>query len=86
MNSRLTLNLGLRYDFETPRTERYNRMNYFDPDGRSPLADRVSAFPNLAAGLVFVGVDGNSRVRNSRPTSNNIGPRLGGAFELNSRP
>ena len=31
VTSRLTLNLGLRYDFETPRTERYDRMNYFDP-------------------------------------------------------
>jgi hypothetical protein len=29
--SRLTLNLGLRWDLETPRTERHNRMSYFDP-------------------------------------------------------
>ena len=27
---KLTLNLGLRYDIEMPRTERYNRMNYID--------------------------------------------------------
>ena len=32
VNSRLTLNLGLRYDFDTPKTERYNRLNWFDPN------------------------------------------------------
>ena len=38
VNSRLTLNLGVRYDIDVPRTERFNRMNYFDPVARSPLA------------------------------------------------
>jgi hypothetical protein len=61
VTQKLTLNLGVRYDFDTPRTERYDRMNYFDPEAKSPLADRVSAFPDLRGGLVFVGVDGNSR-------------------------
>ena len=28
---KLTLNLGVRYDFDTPRTERYNRLSWFDP-------------------------------------------------------
>ncbi|MEJ7608926.1 MAG: TonB-dependent receptor [Bryobacteraceae bacterium] len=27
---KLTLNLGLRYDFDVPRTERYNRLGWFD--------------------------------------------------------
>ena len=44
-----------------PRTERYNRMNYFDLDAPSPLATQVPQFPNLKGGVVFVGVDGNSR-------------------------
>jgi hypothetical protein len=34
---KLTLNLGLRYDVNTPRTERYNRMNWFNPDAVSPI-------------------------------------------------
>ena len=61
VNARLTLNLGLRYDIDVPRTERYDRMNYFDPDAPSPLAQQVPAFPDLRGGVVFVGVDGRSR-------------------------
>ncbi|MCA1650037.1 MAG: TonB-dependent receptor, partial [Acidobacteria bacterium] len=84
VNERLTLNLGLRYDYETPRTERYNRMNYFDPDVRSPLADSVPAFPDLRGGLVFAGVDGNSRWQ-YEADRNNISPRIGGAFSVNDK-
>jgi hypothetical protein len=84
VTSRLTLNLGLRYDFETPRTERFDRMNYFDPNARSPLAGVVAQYPNLRGGLVFVGVDGNSRWQ-FEPDKNNIAPRLGGAFEINNK-
>ena len=81
VTSRLTLNLGLRYDLETPRTERYDRMNYFDPSAPSPLAGQVRSCPNLRGGLVFVGVDGNSRWQFETDT-NNISPRIGGAFEI----
>ena len=84
VNQRLTLNVGLRYDLETPRTERYNRMNYFDPEARSPLADVVPQYPDLRGGLVFVGVDGNSRWQYEADT-NNISPRIGGAFELDRK-
>jgi Carboxypeptidase regulatory-like domain/TonB dependent receptor len=34
---KLTLNLGLRYELNTPRTERFNRMNWLDPNAASPL-------------------------------------------------
>jgi len=84
ISERLTLNLGLRYDYETPRTERYNRMNYFDPDAQSPLAARVPAFPNLTGGLVFVGVGGNSRYQ-YKTDRNNVSPRVGGAFQVNDK-
>jgi hypothetical protein len=84
VNSRLTLNLGVRYDIDVPRTERYNRMNYFDPDAPSPLAQQVPGFPNLQGGVVFVGVDGNSRYQYNWDT-NNIAPRLGASYQLNDK-
>jgi len=81
---KLTLNLGLRYDLETPRTERYNRMNYFDPFAVSPLARQTPQFPDLRGGLVFVGVDG--RGRSQYPTDiNNLAPRAGLAYQLSPR-
>src|SRR5439155_25363851 len=49
--SRLTLNLGLRYELTLPRTERYNRMSYFDPNVASPL--QVPEMHNLNGGLRF---------------------------------
>ena len=55
VSKKLTLNLGVRWDINTPRTERYNRMNYFDPSVASPLAGVAPGFPNLQGGLVFVG-------------------------------
>ena len=54
INSRMTVNLGLRYDIDVPRTERYDRMNYFDPVARSPLAGQVRGIP---------GSQGRRRVR-----------------------
>jgi hypothetical protein len=32
LNPKLTLNLGFRYELNLPRTERYNRMNWVDPN------------------------------------------------------
>ena len=38
VSRKLTLNIGLRWDVDMPRTERYNRLSYFDI-GRA-VADR----------------------------------------------
>jgi hypothetical protein len=84
VNSRMTVNLGLRYDIDVPRTERYDRMNYFDPDARSPLAGQVAGVPDLKGGVVFVGVDGNSRYQYNWDT-NNIAPRLGLSYQVDQK-
>ncbi len=81
---KLTLNLGVRYDFDAPRTERYDRMSWFDPSLRSPLADKVPGFGNLQGGLRFVGVDGNDRTQ-FNGDFNNLAPRLGFAYQLNQK-
>src|SRR5439155_10600300 len=53
VTNRLTLNMGLRYELTLPRTERYNRMSWVDPNAVSPL--QVPGFPQLKGGLVFAG-------------------------------
>jgi Carboxypeptidase regulatory-like domain/TonB dependent receptor len=79
---RLTLNLGLRYDLDIPRTERYNRMETFDPSVGSPLAQQTG-LAGLTGGVVFSGVDGNSR-RQFSPEWKNFGPRFGFAYQLDT--
>ncbi|MFB3827080.1 MAG: TonB-dependent receptor domain-containing protein [Bryobacteraceae bacterium] len=78
---KLTLNWGVRYDYETPRTERFNQLTNFDFHAPSPL--KVEGL-NLVGGLAFVGVGGLSRF-NAEPDRNNIAPRLGIAYKLASK-
>jgi hypothetical protein len=76
---RLTLNFGLRYELETPYTERYNRVAYgFDPGAALPV--QIPGL-NLHGGVQFAGVGGLSR-REGNLDSNNIGPRVGFAYQL----
>ncbi|MBV8844854.1 MAG: TonB-dependent receptor [Bryobacterales bacterium] len=70
---RLTLNLGLRYDFDTPRWEIHNRQNGFDPDAINP----VSGTPGV---ITFAGINGQSQYAHNWDL-NNFGPRLGFAWK-----
>jgi outer membrane receptor protein involved in Fe transport len=82
VSRKLTLNLGLRYDLDTPRTDRYNRMNYFDRTVPSPLASQVG-IPNLQGGLVFVGVNGVGRTQYDWEL-HKVAPRFGFAYQANN--
>jgi hypothetical protein len=84
VTNKLSLNLGLRYEFDLPRTERYDRMNWFEPSTPSPLAGQVPGFDNLTGGVEFVGVNGNPRTQYHRDL-NNIGPRFGIAYQPDSK-
>ncbi|MCL5742474.1 MAG: TonB-dependent receptor, partial [Acidobacteria bacterium] len=79
VNSRMTLNLGLRWDSDRPFTERYNRTSWFDPTVALPL--QVPGVAPLRGGLVFAGRDGNPR-GNNNPDNNNFAPRVGLAYKL----
>lgn len=79
---RLTLNAGLRWDYEQPRTERYNRFGNFDFNSPFPL--RVAGFENLRGVLRFAGRDGLPRGQFD-PTYANFGPRFGLAYRLADR-
>ena len=84
---KLTLNVGLRYDVSLPRTERRNRMNWFDPNAVSPLnggsisyADPVSqqtVTRALLGGEAFT--NGNTRT-NWQTDWKDIQPRFGFSF------
>jgi hypothetical protein len=77
LSAKLTLNIGFRYDVDTPRTERYNQMSYFDPSASSPLT--VPGL-NLHGAVEYVGVDGNPRTEFNTYWGE-VGPRFGLAYQ-----
>src|SRR5579863_2040131 len=76
-NRKLTLNIGLRYDVNTPRSERYNRMNGFDPSVVSPIS--APGLGTLHGGEIFMSP---SNRNNFNTDFGDIGPRFGLAYQL----
>jgi hypothetical protein len=77
LTPRLTLNLGLRYEYETPRTERYDRTTRgFDREA----AYNLGGIP-LRGGLVYANTNGLPRGIYD-PDGNNFAPRIGIAWSV----
>ncbi|MGH9345388.1 MAG: hypothetical protein ACRD19_16700, partial [Terriglobia bacterium] len=83
---KLTLNLGFRWSVDFPRTERYNRLSYWDPSLPSPLQGQVPANACLACGnlmgqMVFVGTPQSEYGRSQAPVQwKDFAPRVGIAY------
>jgi hypothetical protein len=73
---KLTLNLGLRYEYEAPWTDRFNQLTNFNFQAVPPL---TATGLNLHGALSFVGVNGNPRGQ-WNPSRDNVAPRLGFAY------
>jgi hypothetical protein len=95
LSSRLTMNLGLRYEYETPLTERFDRsVTQFDFASPSPIEMQAraayaanpqagipaSAF-DVPGGVLFAGVNGLPRTFWGAD-KNNFMPRVGFAYTL----
>jgi len=76
VNSKLTLNYGLRYDFEIPRSEVVNRTSSLDPFLQNPAAG------NIAGALGFAR-PGHTHFE--RTFWKDLGPRLGLSYALNQK-
>lgn len=92
LSSRLTLNVGLRYDIEGTPTERYNRMNtgfgFNQPNPLGALAQvknadaaNCPACASLTGGLLFANTGGRSRAAFNQDL-NNVQPRIGAAYRV----
>jgi hypothetical protein len=84
---KLTLNLGVRWDFVEPETERNNYANGgFNSTAVNPISSQVGipGYSQLLGGVTFLGVNGYGR--SAYPLSKwDIQPRVGFAYALNDR-
>ena len=79
VNSKLTVNLGARWDYESPLTERYNRLiSGFCLTCTNPLQSSVTGL-TLNGGLQFASP--SSRFPFPHDT-HNLAPRLGAAYQV----
>ncbi len=84
VSPRLTLSLGLRWDYEAPGFERYDRqLGGFDFNVASPIASRVQGL-SLKGGVLFAGVDGRPRGA-FHSDRNNFQPRVGAAYRIGQK-
>jgi hypothetical protein len=67
VHSGLTVNLGLRWEYDGPFYEKYNRLSNFDP---------------TTGQLIVAGRNGVSRTANVKTDWNNFAPRFGFAYAL----
>ena len=96
VNDRLTLNLGLRYEYNPPFLETRDGIGYFDPGPNRPDTGRrwneyvppdaqVDYTGGLTQGEIkLAGLDGTPR-RLTKPDALNFAPRLGIAYKLNEK-
>jgi len=81
--SKLTLNLGLRYEQQGPWSERFDRLSYFDPSAAN-LASQASGRSDR--GEMFLVKTGRNDSRNSMPPhKTNFAPRIGLAFSIDPK-
>src|SRR5438309_78816 len=81
VNNRLTLNLGLRFDYQTARTEMHDQYSTFDPNTPNPGAD------GIPGAIIFAGKGpGRSGRRTFEdPGLDNLGPRFGFAYRVGDK-
>jgi hypothetical protein len=81
LNSKLTLNYGLRYDIDLPASEAFDRFSAVDPTLPNPDAGNI-----LGAYTYFgSGAGRNGRTRPQDIYHKSFGPRLGFAYSINSK-
>ena len=79
VSQKLTLNLGLRYDFDVPRWETQNRQSYWDLEAQSPI--QVPGYDTRGV-IRFVDDDRRSPFD---ADMNNVQPRFGFAYSVNPK-
>ncbi|HEX5235824.1 MAG TPA: TonB-dependent receptor [Silvibacterium sp.] len=77
---KLSLNLGIRYEWSSPYTERHDRSQFSDFTGSSGIA-----IPGLSNDLLGTTVFASDAHRTIPVDRNNFAPRIGLAYQLNDK-
>jgi hypothetical protein len=81
LTDRLTVNLGLRWDYMGPMTDRFNELSRgFAAQTLNPIS--TPTFP-VYGGVLFAGANGNPRGIFNQSWGN-LGPRFGSAYRLDN--
>jgi hypothetical protein len=84
VTSKLTVNLGIRYEYETGLAENSNNLVVgFNQTALNPLAASVTGVTPLGT-LQYAGVGGNPTSCCAAPATK-FGPRIGAAYQLNGK-
>jgi hypothetical protein len=75
---KLTLNLGLRWEYQTAPVDRFNEQSYFDFNAINPISQQLG-FP-VKGEVVFNGVNGVRRGLYN-PQKTDFSPRIGLAYQ-----
>jgi hypothetical protein len=80
VSDKLTINVGLRWDYESPLTDRYNRFNSgFDKTTKTTLPGTNI---QVTGGLLFASADNRSGYKKDM---NNFQPRIGFAYKVGNK-
>jgi hypothetical protein len=71
ITNKLTLNLGVRYEYTTPYAEKFGQIGYFDPTGIEPTTGLPGVFKLIQPGGY-----------QSNPQHKNFSPRVGLAYQV----
>lgn len=77
VTSRLNINIGIRFDIDSPRYDVNDRQNAFNPSAINP----ISGTPGV---ITFSNIDGQSKYAH-RWDKNNFGPRLGFSYKASDK-
>src|SRR3984957_18907486 len=86
-NSKLTFNIGLRYELQGPWSERYNRLSYWDPTVTNAAVTGCNGTPGspCLGDALLVGNGPNSGRNNLPLDKNEFSPRLGFAYSWDQK-
>ncbi len=86
VRSKLTLNIGLRYELPGTWSERYNRLSYWDPSATNATVTGCAGAGTTCPGdAQLVGTGPNSSDNNLPLDKKAFSPRLGFAYSVDSK-